>query len=75
MISVKEVFELNSDTTVLVCDFFEDDKITGMIQSNIGNHKNFEVLPIRECFSKARTRNVVVRGEGDLRNVKSIQFR
>ena len=74
MISVKEVFELNRDTTVLVCDIFPDSKISGVMRTEAGDFADFEVLPVRECFSKARTRNIVVRGNFDKLNIRNIQF-
>ena len=74
MISVKEVFEINRDTTVLVCDIFQDSEISDLIRSEQGDFSDFEVLPVRECFSKARTRNIVVRGNLDKLNIKNIQF-
>lgn len=74
MISVKEVFEINRDTTVLVCDVFLDSEISDLIRTEQGDFADFEVLPVRECFSKARTRNIVVRGNLDKLNIKNIQF-
>lgn len=74
MISVKEVFKLNRDSTVLVCDVFPDSEISGLIRTEQGDFADFEVLPIRACFSKAQTRNIVVRGNWDKLNIRNIQF-
>lgn len=74
MISVKEVFNLKNNTTILVCDLFSDDVVTDLVRTDSGDYSNFDVLPIRECFTKARTRNIVFYDELDLSNVKSVQF-
>ena len=74
MISVKEVFELNRDTTVLVCDIFPDSEISDVMRTEQGDFSDFEVLPVRECFSKAQTRNIVVRGNFDKLNIRNIHF-
>lgn len=74
MIAVKEVFKINKNATVLVCDMFSDDVIKEKIQSNMGQHEKFEVETPRYCFSEPKTRNIVLFGHGDFSDVKTVKF-
>lgn len=74
MIKVREVFKINGEATVLVCDLFSDSEIGSVIQSNIGQHVNFEVFPIKACFSQPKTRNILVFGNEDYSKIATIEF-
>lgn len=74
MITVKETFRIKGNTTVLVCDVFEDSEITKTIQSNAGTHVSFEVLPVRNCFSEATTRNIILFDNKENTNIEEITF-
>lgn len=74
MINVKEVFKLNKNTTVLVCDMFSDDEVKGILESNIGKYKDFEIETVKNCFSAAKTRNIILFGEDDYSGITKIKF-
>lgn len=74
MIEVKEIFKIKNDATVLVCDVFPDEDVKSVIESNLGKHKSFEVEPIRQCFSTAKVRTIVLHGKEDFSGIKTIKF-
>lgn len=75
MITVKEVLKVNKNLTVLNCDIFPDEDIKGTIMSNIGEHKSFEVEPVKPCFSTPKTRSIVLFGDKDYSKITSIEFK
>lgn len=74
MIDVKEIFKVNKNITVLICDMFSDEDVTKTIKSNVGEHKSFEVEAVQACFSVPKTRSIVMMGTGDFSKIKSIEF-
>lgn len=73
MIKVLETVKLNTNATILVCDMFDDKIATKTIKSNIGLHSSFAIETPQECFSKPKTRDVLVYG-GDFSKIKEIEF-
>ena len=73
MIQVREITQLNSNTTVLVCDMFSDDIVTKTIKTNFGTVCNFVVETPKECFSVPKTRDVLVYGLG-CTEINEIEF-
>lgn len=73
MIPVMETMQLNENVTILVCDMFSDEIITKTIMTNLGKHQNIAVETIRECFSKPKTRDILVFG-GDYTKIKEVEF-
>ena len=74
MINVKEMFKLNTEATVLVCEMFNDDIITKKIHSNVGLISRFEVEKAKNCFSASATRNIVAFNLPEGYIVKNFEF-
>ena len=74
MIAVKEVFRLNDNATVLVCDMFSDEDVKNTLQSDWGTHKKFRVEKPKNCFSEAKTRDIVLFGKDDYSKITGIKF-
>ena len=74
MIRVKEILKFDGNAAVLVCDMFADEEIKSVIQSNIGIHYFFEVEKPKGCFSDPATRHIVLFGDDDFTNIKTICF-
>ena len=73
MIQVMDTVQLKEKGTLLVCEVFADEIITETIKTNIGVFHNFAVEMIKECFSKPKTRDLLVYG-GDYTKIKEIEF-
>ena len=73
MIQVMDTMQLNEKGTLLVCEVFADEIITGTIKTNIGSFRNFSVEMLKECFSKPKTRDILLYG-GDYTKIKEIEF-
>ena len=74
MINVLETFKLNTNACVLVCEYFEDNTISDKLMSNVENYEEFEVEIIRNCFSVPKTRNIVLYGNYNLKDIKFVNF-
>ena len=74
MIKVLETFKINSNKGVLVCELFDDSEISKKLMSNVENYKEFEVETPKRCFSEPKTRNIVLHGNYDLKNIKFVNF-
>lgn len=74
MIKVKESIKLHNKATVLVCDMFPDEDIKGTLISNVGKHTKFEVEKPKNCFTVAKTRNIVLFGSDDYSKITTIKF-
>lgn len=72
MIKVLENIKIKN-ITILVCSWFDEDVITDTLQTDGGcfNHTMFEVLPVKDCFSKPTTRHIVIKNffEKDIKHV------
>lgn len=76
MIKVKEVWKLQEDAIVLVCDVFGDNVITNKISTDIGEYEkpSFSVEAARKCFSEPKTRHIVLHTKEDCSNIRNIEF-
>lgn len=74
MIPVLEVLKLNTGTYVLVCENFSDDAITKRVRIGDRLFERFEIERVRECFSAAKSRDIVLFTEANLSNVEKIEF-
>ncbi len=76
MFKVHEVHKLNNGMPVLVCDLFEDSDITESLFTDIGifSRKEFEVGPLRFCFSSPKTRTIMLRTMKDCTGIKMVNF-
>lgn len=72
---VRETLQLENGFSVLMCDLFSDEEITQTLVSNIGIHKNFVVEGVRNCFSSATTRNIVLFEKEDYSGIKTVEFK
>ena len=54
-------FKLNNGMTVICCEPFSDSQITKLIKVDGEIVSDFIVENLKECFSMAKTRNIVVR--------------
>ena len=76
MIKVHEIINLNNGMPVLICDLFQDDVITDKLSTNIGDFlkKDFSVGQIHYCFSKPKSRTILLRTMRDCTEIHSIKF-
>ena len=73
MIKVLDRIKTKSGLILLVCEMFSDNIITNRIMTNVENYDLFSVDPIMECFSKPKSRTIVLRQE-DVKNMNEIKF-
>jgi hypothetical protein len=74
MIPVLEVLKLNTGAYVLVCESFSDDAITKRVRIGDRLFERFEIERVKECFSAAKSRDIVLFTEANLSNVEKIEF-
>ncbi len=74
MIRVLENIKIKN-ITILVCSWFDGDVIANTLQTDVGcfNHTMFEVLPVKNCFSKPITRHIVIKKIFE-RDIKYVNF-
>ncbi len=73
-IKVNEVFE-TSNATILVCDLFDDDKITDILITDIGtfNKDEFAVERATTCFNEPKQRMIGIRKK-NLPTIYEVRF-
>ena len=54
-------FRLDNGMTVLVCEPFTDDQVTSDLRLDGVKIEKFTVEPVRTCFSKPKSRHIVVK--------------
>ena len=74
MIRVLETMELNKTTNVLVCEYFQDETITSKLMSNVENYSDFEVETPRACFATPKTRNIILKSNNSVKEIKFVNF-
>ena len=73
---VLEQINLSNNNVAVVCDLFPDSVITSKIKTNIGffSDKEFFVEKPKNCFSMAKTRNIVIMNIPNTKPITSIEF-
>lgn len=76
MLQVKEVWKLQEDKVVLVCDVFRDDIITNRIFTDVGEYEGsrFRVGIVKKCFSEPKTRDIILHTKEDCSIIRNIEF-
>ena len=60
--------------TILVTESFSDSEITKTIQSNIGQHTEFQIEYLTQCFSERSNGVIVFWGDEDFTQITEFDF-
>lgn len=71
---VLERIVLPKNRMAIVCELFPDSDITSRIKTNIGEFSDFFVEKPKNCFSVAKTRNIIFQNISSEKQITSLSF-
>lgn len=75
MIKVLEIKPSKTDT-MLICEKFDNDKVTDILKTNIGNFfkGEFTIGKYTYCFNEPTASIIFIRGNKDCSKIKEVEF-